>query len=83
MASLSIVWRNPNASKTVRCWAHVKRDPKKSLYIVMESSAAAAGGWQGLPALEVVRGCPAPAPQAVSKAAPRRTGIIQRFLSGS
>lgn len=83
MASLAIVWRNPNVSKTVRCWAHVKRDPKRSLYIVMESAAAAPGGWQGLPALEVVRGYTAAVPQAAPKAPPRRTGIIQRFLSGS
>jgi hypothetical protein len=83
MASLAIVWRNPNASKTVRCWAHVKRDPKRSLYIVMESAAAAPGGWQGLPALEVVRGYSATAPRAVSKPAPKRSGLIQRFLSGS
>jgi hypothetical protein len=80
MASLAIVWRNPNVSKTVRCWAHVKRDPKKSLYIVMESSATASGGWQGLPALEVVHGYTAPAPKAV---APKKTGIIQRFLTGA
>jgi hypothetical protein len=83
MARLAVVWRNPNASKTVRCWAHVKRDHKKSLYIVMESAAAAPGGWQGLPALEVVCGRSAVDPKLASQAAPRKPGIIQRFLSGA
>jgi hypothetical protein len=76
MASLQVVWRNPNRARAVRCWAHVRRDSKKSLYIVMESAAAAPGGWQGLPALEVIRG-------RTAVAAPKKTGIIQRFLSGA
>jgi hypothetical protein len=76
MASLQVVWRNPNRAKAVRCWAHVKRDLNKSLYIVMEAAAAAPGGWQGLPTLEVIRG-------RTAVAAPKRIGIIQRFLSGA
>ncbi len=75
MAVLEVVWRNPNRVQPVRCWAHIKRGTKKSVYLVLESAAAAPGDWKDLPALEILHG------RALGSQ--RKTRIIQRFLAGS
>lgn len=56
MVRLSIIWRNPNRRRTVRCWTNVRRDARHSLYLILESGANGPSAWRGLPTLEVVRG---------------------------
>lgn len=56
MAAPRIVWRNPNSVKRTRAWTHVRRDERRALYLVLESTARGPVSWEGLPMLEVVRG---------------------------
>jgi hypothetical protein len=56
MARPAIIWRNPGNVRSVRCWTHVNRDSKRSLYLVLESEASGTGSWKGLPTLEIVPG---------------------------
>lgn len=72
MARLSIIWRNPGSRKIVRCWTNVRRDPRRSLYLILESGANGPSSWRGLPALEVVR-----------RAAAKRDDSPAKFLSGA
>ena len=56
MARPAIVWRNPNPVQRCRVWNRAKRDASRSLYLVVESAAAAQKEWKGLPNLEIIRG---------------------------
>jgi len=57
MARPAIVWRNPNSVPLRRVWNRVKREPARSLYLVVESEAFSdKSEWKGLPNLEVIRG---------------------------
>ncbi len=58
MASPTIVWRNPKPIKRVRTWTHVRRDERRTLYLVLESAACGPASWEGLPTLEVIRSRP-------------------------
>jgi len=52
----TIVWRNPKSVKRIRTWTHVRRDDRRTLYLMLESRAAGPTSWEGLPTLEVVQG---------------------------
>jgi len=56
MARPIIVWRNPNSIKRVRAWTHVRRDARRTLYLILESRACGPTSWEGLPTLEVIQG---------------------------
>lgn len=56
MASPRIVWRNPKPIQRVRTWTHVRRDERRTLYLVLESRACGPSSWEGLPTLEIIRG---------------------------
>jgi hypothetical protein len=56
MAIPAIVWRNPNSIQRRRVWNRVKREPSRSLYLVVESASATQREWKGLPNLEIIQG---------------------------
>jgi hypothetical protein len=56
MARPAIVWRNPNSIQRRRVWNRVKREPSRSLYLVVESASAKEREWKGLPNLEIIQG---------------------------
>lgn len=56
MAIPAIVWRNPNSIQRRRVWNRVKREPSRSLYLVVESASANQREWKGLPNLEILLG---------------------------
>ena len=64
MASLAVVWRNPNRVQRRLRWTQVRRNANRSLYLVLESVSARNSTWQGLPTLEVIRGGNVAAPRA-------------------
>ena len=55
MATPTIVWRNPKPIHRVRTWTHVRRDERRTLYLVLESRACGPSSWEGLPTLEIIR----------------------------
>ena len=73
MARLSIVWRNAGNRKTVRCWTQVRRDLRRSLYLILESGATGPSAWRRLPTLEIVR----------TNRSSKRSGERPQFLTGA
>lgn len=59
MAVPAIVWRNPNPIQRRRVWTYVRRDPSRSVYLVVESASAKRN-------LEIIHcGAAAPASEAL------------------
>lgn len=71
MATLAIVWRNPNRVQRRLRWS---QQPPGSFYLVQELISAAENLWTNIAAWELIPRCPrAPRHEAKAEAATRKT----------